>query len=138
MNIWGTMDLTKNNSACRSILVLEDYTSIREAICMVLEGLKYSVYSARDKVAFARLIEDKDFDIFITDLNIADPCFNGNDASLIMRKIKPSIPIALITTQMDTHPGVQRFRRLSPKTQIIFKPFTVTDLENALGFLSTN
>jgi DNA-binding NtrC family response regulator len=127
------MDL--KTKARKSILVLEDDDAIRDALCMILEGLNYIVESAKNKKEFNQLIEKRHFDVFITDLDLSDARFDGVDASLIIRKTDPEIPIVLITAQSHNHRGVQKFKNLPAKTIVIFKPFAMSNLEEALEFI---
>jgi DNA-binding NtrC family response regulator len=129
------MDLKTRAKTQKSILVLEDDDAIRDALCMILEGLNYAVESAKNEIDFNQLVEKRHFDVFITDLDLSDARFGGVDASLIIRKTNPEIPIVLITAQSHNHRGVQKFKNLPAKTIVIFKPFAMSNLEEALEFI---
>jgi DNA-binding NtrC family response regulator len=124
-------------SAAKSVLVLEDDDSIRDVLCLILEGLHYSVLSSGDEKGFRELVRRRKFDMFITDLDLQDPKFDGVDAAAFIRKLNSEIPVVLITAQSSGHHKVRTFRRLISKAAVIYKPFSVIDLEETLVHMTS-
>jgi CheY-like chemotaxis protein len=77
------------------ILVIDDEESVRSVLSRILTRVKYQVNVAKSGEEGIRLFHEKEYDMVLTDLGM--PGMSGWDVCREIKKIKPRIPVGLIT-----------------------------------------
>jgi CheY-like chemotaxis protein len=72
----------------KAVLVIEDVSVIREALCSVLESEGFEVSGCDDGLSALAAAAEKDFQIIITDYRM--PNMNGVDTTKILRERFPA------------------------------------------------
>ncbi len=78
-----------------NILVIEDEPQVREVLARGLSAFQHQVTEALSGEQGIRLIEEKDFDLVLTDLGM--PNLSGWDVCKAIKKIRPKTPVGMIT-----------------------------------------
>ncbi|HZT80919.1 MAG TPA: response regulator, partial [Gemmataceae bacterium] len=86
------------------VLIIDDEKAHAEAVAEVLERVNYECVLATSGAAGARLIEQEDFDVVLTDLRMADV-----DGLAILRRAKQELPDAEVVV-ITGHGAVQTAR----------------------------
>jgi CheY-like chemotaxis protein len=107
----------------RRILVVDDEKGIRDIMAGLLGDLGYDVAVAADGAEALILLQDSDFGLVLTDLNMP-----GMDGWSLAGRIKEdsSTPVVLITGS-DRRSVEERLKDSAVKL-VLFKPFRVEDL----------
>ena len=79
----------------KKIIIIEDDDSTRESISSYLKDIGYDVMEANNGVMGLELIRKNFFDLIISDIKMSG--INGIELALILKKLKYSIPIILIS-----------------------------------------
>jgi signal transduction histidine kinase/CheY-like chemotaxis protein len=112
------------------VLVIDDETSVREALVDTLTDEGHSVIQAAGgKEGLARLAEGARVDVVITDLGMPD--MTGWDVARAMRQQRPGLPIGLITGWAVAL-ELSEDERLAVDF-VIAKPYTIDALRAALA-----
>jgi len=92
------------------ILIIEDETSIRRVLVKILteESDSYQVYEAEDGLAGMELIKNEDFDLILCDIKM--PKMDGVEVLEATKKIKPEIPMVMISGHGDLDVAVNTMR----------------------------
>lgn len=92
------------------ILVIEDEAAIRRVLVKILseESDKYEVDQAEDGLAGIEKIRKEDFDLILCDIKM--PKMDGVEVLEATRKIKPEIPIVMISGHGDIDTAVNTMR----------------------------
>jgi len=77
------------------ILVIDDEESVRSVLSRILTRVKYQVNVAESGEEGIRLFREKEYDMVLTDLGM--PGMSGWDVCREVKKIRPRIPVGLIT-----------------------------------------
>jgi PAS domain S-box-containing protein len=77
------------------ILVIDDEESVRSVLSRILTRVKYQVNVAKSGEEGIRLFHEKEYDMVLTDLGM--PGMSGWDVCREIKKIRPRIPVGLIT-----------------------------------------
>ncbi|HZX74849.1 MAG TPA: response regulator [Cyclobacteriaceae bacterium] len=106
----------------KTILVVDDFTSIRQFVCETLERKGYTTLSATNgNEAFSVLTENTGVDLVLTDYNMPD-CTGFE----LLKKIKgnpssASVPVIFLTT--ESHPDKMRAAKEAGLAAWIKKPY---------------
>lgn len=92
------------------ILVIEDEAAIRRVIVKILseENDKYELFEAEDGLAGIEKIQKEDFDLVLCDIKM--PKMDGVEVLEAIKKIKPEIPIVMISGHGDLDTAVNTMR----------------------------
>ena len=92
------------------ILVIEDEAAIRRVLVKILseENDKYEVEEAEDGLAGINKIKKEDFDLVLCDIKM--PKMDGVEVLEAVKKIKPEIPIVMISGHGDLDTAVNTMR----------------------------
>lgn len=92
------------------ILIIEDEASIRRVLVKILteENKKYEVFEAEDGVAGMELIKKEDFDLILCDIKM--PKMDGVEVLEAVKKIKPEIPMVMISGHGDLETAVNTMK----------------------------
>jgi two-component system chemotaxis response regulator CheY len=117
----------------RTVLVVDDSTTLREFISFILKNAGYNVVMAENgKDALNRLdgLNDAKIDIVITDLNM--PVMNGIEFIKEMRgsSMYRSIPVILMTTEL--HELKKQEAKQAGVSEWINKPFTPRQIRDTI------
>ena len=101
---------TKNISRMPKILLIEDEAAIRRVLIKILteENTTYEVEEASDGLEGMEKIKDQDFDLVLCDIKM--PKMDGVEVLEAARKIKPEIPIVMISGHGDLDTAVNTMR----------------------------
>jgi DNA-binding NtrC family response regulator len=92
------------------ILIIEDEASIRRVLVKILteENTQYQIFEAEDGLAGIEMIIDTDFDLILCDIKM--PKMDGVEVLEAVKKIKPEIPIVMISGHGDLDTAVNTMR----------------------------
>lgn len=92
------------------ILIIEDEAAIRRVLVKILseENQGYEVFEAEDGVAGMELIKKEDFDLVLCDIKM--PKMDGVEVLEAVKKIKPEIPMVMISGHGDLDTAVNTMR----------------------------
>ncbi len=92
------------------ILIIEDESSIRRVLVKILteESDSYNVSEAQDGLAGMELIKNEDFDLILCDIKM--PKMDGVEVLEATKKIKPEIPMVMISGHGDLDVAVNTMR----------------------------
>ena len=92
------------------ILVIEDEEAIRRVLLKILseENPLYQVFEAADGLSGTELIKREDFDLVLCDIKM--PKMDGVEVLEAAKKIKPEIPIVMISGHGDLETAVNTMR----------------------------
>ncbi len=92
------------------ILLIEDEASIRRVLTKILteENKEYSVFEAEDGLAGMDIIKNEDFDLILCDIKM--PKMDGVEVLEAIKKIKPEIPVVMISGHGDLDTAVNTMK----------------------------
>jgi DNA-binding NtrC family response regulator len=92
------------------ILIIEDEAAIRRVLAKILseENDSYTVTEAEDGLAGIELIRKEDFDLVLCDIKM--PKMDGVEVLEAVKKIKPEIPMVMISGHGDLDTAVNTMR----------------------------
>lgn len=92
------------------ILIIEDEEAIRRVLVKILteENKDYQVFESEDGLAGIELIKASDFDLILCDIKM--PKMDGVEVLEAVKKIKPEIPIVMISGHGDLDTAVNTMR----------------------------
>ncbi|MDB4589040.1 sigma-54 dependent transcriptional regulator [Flavobacteriaceae bacterium] len=92
------------------ILIIEDEASIRRVLVKILteENTQYKVFEAEDGLAGTEMIKNTDFDLVLCDIKM--PKMDGVEVLEAVKKIKPEIPMVMISGHGDLDTAVNTMR----------------------------
>lgn len=92
------------------ILLIEDEASIRRVLTKILteENKDYSVTEAEDGLAGMDIIKNEDFDLILCDIKM--PKMDGVEVLEAIKKIKPEIPVVMISGHGDLDTAVNTMK----------------------------
>src|SRR5690554_29143 len=92
------------------ILIIEDEASIRRVLVKILseENKKYEVFEAENGLAGMELIKKEDFDLILCDIKM--PKMDGVEVLEAVKKIKPEIPMVMISGHGDLETAVNTMK----------------------------
>ena len=111
------------------ILVVDDEAVVREGVRRILEGDRYSVESCASGRAALDLMQEKDFDMVITDLKM--PGMGGLEVLRTIKILQPEIPVMIITGYSTVDTAVDAMK--NGAIDYIAKPFTPEQLMEKVG-----
>jgi DNA-binding NtrC family response regulator len=103
-----------------NILVVDDEAVIREGLSRTLEGDAFVVETAKNGHAAIELLQQKEFDLIITDLKM--PGMNGFEVLNAVKVLQPEVPVIMITGFATVETAVEAMK--SGTVDYIVKPFT--------------
>ncbi len=92
------------------ILIIEDEAAIRRVLVKILseENDTYKVFEANDGLAGIEIIKKEDFDLVLCDIKM--PKMDGIEVLEAINKIKPEIPVVMISGHGDLETAVNTMR----------------------------
>ena len=92
------------------ILIIEDEASIRRVLVKILteENTQYQVFEAEDGLIGTEMIKKDDFDLVLCDIKM--PKMDGVEVLEAVKKIKPEIPMVMISGHGDLDTAVNTMR----------------------------
>ncbi len=92
------------------ILIIEDEAAIRRVLVKILteENKGYEVFEAEDGLSGMEIIKKEDFDLILCDIKM--PKMDGVEVLEAVKKIKPEIPIVMISGHGDLDTAVNTMR----------------------------
>ncbi|MBB6680819.1 sigma-54-dependent Fis family transcriptional regulator [Aequorivita sp. 609] len=92
------------------ILIIEDEAAIRRVLVKILteENKDYEVFEAEDGLAGMEIIKKEDFDLVLCDIKM--PKMDGVEVLEAVKKIKPEIPMVMISGHGDLDTAVNTMR----------------------------
>ena len=92
------------------ILIIEDEEAIRRVLVKILseENSLYKVFEAVDGLSGIELIKKEDFDLILCDIKM--PKMDGVEVLQAAKKLKPEVPIVMISGHGDLDTAVNTMR----------------------------
>jgi DNA-binding NtrC family response regulator len=92
------------------ILIIEDEAAIRRVLAKILseENKGYEVFEAEDGLAGMEIIKNEDFDLVLCDIKM--PKMDGVEVLEAVKKIKPEIPMVMISGHGDLETAVNTMK----------------------------
>ena len=92
------------------ILIIEDEASIRRVLVKILteENAEYEVFEAEDGLIGTEMIKNSEFDLVLCDIKM--PKMDGVEVLEALKKIKPEIPMVMISGHGDLDTAVNTMR----------------------------
>ena len=92
------------------ILIIEDEASIRRVLVKILteENSQYQIFEAEDGLIGTEMIKKDDFDLVLCDIKM--PKMDGVEVLEAVKKIKPEIPMVMISGHGDLDTAVNTMR----------------------------
>jgi DNA-binding NtrC family response regulator len=92
------------------ILIIEDETAIRRVLSKILseENDSYKVEEAEDGLQGLEKVKNEDFDLILCDIKM--PKMDGVEVLEAVKKIKPEIPMVMISGHGDLETAIQTMR----------------------------
>ena len=92
------------------ILIIEDEEAIRRVLVKILseENSLYKVFEAVDGLSGTELIKNEDFDLILCDIKM--PKMDGVEVLQAAKKLKPEVPIVMISGHGDLDTAVNTMR----------------------------
>ena len=92
------------------ILIIEDEAAIRRVLVKILseENQGYEVFEAEDGLAGMEIIKKEDFDLVLCDIKM--PKMDGVEVLEAVKKIKPEIPMVMISGHGDLETAVNTMK----------------------------
>ena len=112
-----------------NILVVDDETVVREGVRRILEGDRYSVESCASGRAALDLLQEKDFNMVITDLKM--PGMSGLEVLKAIKILQPEIPVIIITGYSTVDTAVDAMK--NGAIDYIAKPFSPDQLRDKVA-----
>jgi len=117
-----------------TVLVVEDDSSLREALCDTLDLAGYSVTTAEDGRAALNVMSSQEIGLVISDVQM-----KPMDGNVLLRKIKsdnPNLPVLLMTAHGSVQNAVEAMREGA--ADYLLKPFDANALIEMVGRYFTN
>ena len=117
----------------KTVLVVEDESSIRSLVSELLASLGYKVIEAADSNVGLRLLDSSTpIHLLVTDVGLPGSV-NGRQMADIARQAKPDLPVLFITGYAQAH--VLDNSHLEPSTAVLTKPFELDALVSCVNSL---
>jgi two-component system response regulator FlrC len=107
------------------ILIVDDDTSMRMALCETLESCGYTVETASNGFEALNKFKNGVFEAVITDMRM--PGMGGMEVLKSIKKISPESPVILITAYGTVNTAVEAMKEGA--SDFIMKPFSLEDIE---------
>ncbi len=112
----------------KTIIIVEDEEELRENLFDLLEFKGYNVIAYGSAEAFFQNIESLSADLVLCDHQL--PGVNGIDALPEMKRIKPNLPVAIVTASCQKATFETAIERGADR--IIHKPYEQMDMLQAV------
>ena len=105
----------------KDVMVVDDSSSLRQMVCVVLRGAGYAVVEAADGVDAIAKLQGQDIRLFFMDINM--PRMDGIEFTRRIRAMPAYrfVPIVMLTT--ESHPEKKQQGKAAGATAWIVKPF---------------
>jgi len=105
----------------KNVMVVDDSSSLRMMVSVVLRGAGYTIVEAADGVDALAKLQGLDFCLFLTDINM--PRMDGIELTRRIRTMPAYkfVPIVMLTT--ESHPEKKLAGKAAGATAWIVKPF---------------
>lgn len=112
-----------------NILVVDDEPSYRKAMKRLLKRDGHSVTLAEDGIDGLRILEKKEFDMVLTDINM--PNMNGWEFLKKLDALYPDLPAAIITGYLEKS-DITNSKVDSSTRKILRKPIKLKDIRELI------
>jgi len=111
------------------ILIVDDERSVRAAFAAILREQGHEVLAADRAEAALGLLRDEDCDVVVLDICL--PGMNGLDALAEIQKLRPKLPVIVMTGQGTTETAIEATKRGAFEYQL--KPFEPAAMMQAIA-----
>jgi CheY-like chemotaxis protein len=120
--------MQQNRIFGRRILVVEDDSSARESITLLLRIDRHVVTEATNGKEALDLVSRHPFDLVV--LDFAMPGMLGGEVALNLKRMAPALPILMVTAYLEKLNDSDK-----PVDAVLGKPFSVDELRSAMAKL---
>jgi CheY-like chemotaxis protein len=124
----GELGRGYRGSGC--VLVIDDEPAVRAATVAILSSSGYRVLEAEGGEAAFRLFSARGNEVDVVLLDLAMPGINGEQTLLELKKLRPDLPVVLLTAYAEDELRLGRIRE--QLAGIVAKPFSYEELVNAI------
>ncbi len=106
--------MKKPASGTPSVLIADDQADVAEALRMLLKAEGYEVGLAGSPPAFLRLLEERDYDLALIDLNYTRDTTSGEEGLDLLGRTQamdPTMPVVVMTAWGSVELAVEALRR---------------------------
>ena len=118
----------KNN---KTILIVEDDTPHRTMLGVILSSWGYSTFEARNGPAALKLSQQKNVDLVLMDIHLAQE--SGIEVLAEIKTFKPCMPVVLMTAYCPAEIIVEA--KKVGATDILIKPLDLDELEEVISMI---
>jgi CheY-like chemotaxis protein len=96
------------------ILIADDQPDILQALRLLLKGEGYEIDTATSPAEVALLLQERDFDVILLDLNYTRDTTSGEEGLDLLRRIRavyPALPVVVMTAWGSVEGAVEAMRR---------------------------
>jgi len=115
----------KNNNKDLNILIVDDDSSLRNMLSIVLKKEGYIIFSAENGKTAIKLLKKNHVDLIISDIKMPD--ISGIDLLQKVKSINPELPFILITAFSSTNDAIEAMKLGAD--DYITKPFNLDELK---------
>lgn len=130
LNVAATPDVAPSHRVSARVLVVDDDADVRRFLMETLEVLGIAATEAPDGATALAIFDEVDPDLVI--LDFAMPEMNGAEVAHRLRERRPQLPVLMVTgfAQSEALDAI-----VGDRTEILRKPFHVSELQASLGSL---
>ncbi|MBU0527326.1 response regulator [Candidatus Micrarchaeota archaeon] len=110
------------------VLVVDDEDTLRRTTALLVKTSGHTPIEARNGLDAIKVLEKEKVDMIITDFNM--PLMDGEELIIRIKKMDPSIPIAVVTATEDRD-VIPRLLSIGACT-VIKKPFSFEDIKEVI------
>jgi DNA-binding NtrC family response regulator len=106
--------MKSHESSTSRVLIADDQPDVLEALRLLLKGEGYKIETANAPAAIIEMLEERDFDVLLMDLNYARDTTSGQEGlDLLSRiqKIDSTLPVIVMTAWGSVDLAVEAMRR---------------------------
>ena len=111
------------------VLLIDDDPGVSEVLGLLLEREGYGVSHAATRKHALKLVEERDFDLVVTDLKLPDG--TGLDVIAGVRARRPRLPIIMITSYSSMESAIDAMR--AGANDYVIKPFNNDEFLRAVA-----
>jgi len=115
----------KNNNKDLNILIVDDDSSLRNMLSIVLKKEGYIIFSAENGKTAIKILKKNHVDLIISDIKMPD--ISGIDLLQKVKSINPELPFILITAFSSTNDAIEAMKLGAD--DYITKPFNLDELK---------
>jgi len=124
------------NKGQRNALIVDDEQGFHDLFRFILDPMGFTIDSAYNGVEGLQKLRDTDYDIVFLDVHM--PKMTGLELLGIMKGIKPSQLVVVMSSGSDPHQAFEKTAKESGAISCMFKPFELDQVIENVGRILNN